>query len=327
MGSSSWRAAAAAADQYSYDNLEDEIAVGRWDLAPGERIGPPLPRRGLRRAIRFSVVLALGAVGIWAWTDESARPVVETWARGAGEAAKSLLAHMSQPAVAPSSVQPTQAAPGAAPLSGTQPAPAEPAPPEGTQAMAEPDAHAAAAVTADVPRPDAAAPPVPANAAPADAAAKPDQAAEVNQTAPVEVVTLREPRVAGPGGARAAAAYDAASPGSQPAGPLAPHQKRAAAAGLHPGLSKELLGKLTKVDLSNASAAIETALSETGDDEVLYWPKKAKPGQAQYQVHFVAGAASGCRRYVVTIAKAGWRTTALPMEKCGVLRKTAWAKS
>jgi hypothetical protein len=31
----------------------------------------------------------------------------------------------------------------------------------------------------------------------------------------------------------------------------------------------------------------------------------------------VQGAAPACRRYVVTITKDGWLTTALPMEKCG----------
>jgi hypothetical protein len=41
-----------------------------------------------------------------------------------------------------------------------------------------------------------------------------------------------------------------------------------------------------------------------------------------FQVRFVAGAAPGCRRYVVTVTKDGWLTTALPMEKCGPKRET-----
>ena len=57
---------------------------------------------------------------------------------------------------------------------------------------------------------------------------------------------------------------------------------------------------------------------ESPDDAVFVWPKQRKPELALFQVHFVPGAAPDCRRYVVTVTKDAWSTTALPMERCGV---------
>ena len=102
------------------------------------------------------------------------------------------------------------------------------------------------------------------------------------------------------------------------ADPSDPFQVRAVAVGLHPNLSRALLERLTDADYRNAGIAIRTALVETPDRAVFVWPRQRKPEMALFQVRFVAGAASGCRRYVVTITKDGWLTTALPMEKCGV---------
>lgn len=101
------------------------------------------------------------------------------------------------------------------------------------------------------------------------------------------------------------------------------NQIKAEAAGLHPGLSSTLLGRLSDADYANAKKAIETALVETDDNAAHFWPAKRKGDIALYRVHFVTGAAPDCRRYVVTVAKAGWLTTALPMERCGVKRKVA----
>ena len=100
--------------------------------------------------------------------------------------------------------------------------------------------------------------------------------------------------------------------------PADPYQKRALAAGLHPGISRVVLAKLSAADYRNAAYAVKTALTETPDSGVLVWPRQREPDQALFQVGFVAGAASGCRRYVVKVAKDGWLTTALPMEKCGI---------
>lgn len=106
--------------------------------------------------------------------------------------------------------------------------------------------------------------------------------------------------------------------GSPVADPNNPYQMRAVAVGLHPGLSQALLSRLSPNDYRNAGTAIETAIAETADSDVFYWPHKRKPDHALFQVRFVSGAPSGCRRYIVTVAKEGWLTTAPPMEKCGV---------
>ncbi len=97
----------------------------------------------------------------------------------------------------------------------------------------------------------------------------------------------------------------------------APHQVRAEAVGLHPGLSRVLLTRLSTTDFRNAGIAIKTALTETPDDAVFVWPRQRKPELALFQVSFVTGVSPECRRYVVKVTKDGWLTTALPMEKCG----------
>jgi hypothetical protein len=109
---------------------------------------------------------------------------------------------------------------------------------------------------------------------------------------------------------------------SAPREPTDPVQKRAAAVGLSPDLSRALLARLTAADFENAAAAIRTAIAETPDDGVLVWPKQRKPELALFKVHFVQGAASAeCRRYVVTfVTKDGWSTTAPPMERCGAAK-------
>jgi hypothetical protein len=96
-----------------------------------------------------------------------------------------------------------------------------------------------------------------------------------------------------------------------------PFRKRASAVGLHPDLSRVLLGRLSPTDYRNAGFAIRTALAKTPDDGVFVWPRQRKPELALFRVRFVPGAATDCRRYVVTIVKDRWSTTALPMEKCG----------
>jgi len=111
------------------------------------------------------------------------------------------------------------------------------------------------------------------------------------------------------------------SPPGEPLGPpkvdpSKPDQVRAAAVGLHPELSPVLLARLSATDYRNAGYAIETAVRETPDTGVFVWPRQRKPELALFSVRFVAGAAPGCRRYVVTVVKDRWLTTAMPMEKC-----------
>lgn len=105
---------------------------------------------------------------------------------------------------------------------------------------------------------------------------------------------------------------------SAPAAPADPYRKRAEAAGLHPDLSHVLLTRLTAADYKNAAFAIDKALKTVPDDGVFEWPRSRKNGSAVFNIHFVAGAGHDCRRYVVTVTKDRWTTTALPMERCGV---------
>ncbi len=99
--------------------------------------------------------------------------------------------------------------------------------------------------------------------------------------------------------------------------PADPYQRRAIAVGLHPDLSRVLLARMSAADYRNAGYAINTAIAKTADDANFIWPRQRKPEQALFRVHFVPGAVAQCRRYVVTVVKDGWTTTASPMERCG----------
>lgn len=178
--------------------------------------------------------------------------------------------------------------------------------------------------------PDASAPPLPA-AEPTDVATAPGASAGEAVAAASEPVAAASPETAlleteEP----TSAASDVAAPAEPLPKPVAdpsdPNQKRALAAGLHPDVSKALLARMTEADYSNARNAVETALMQSGDG-VLLWPttgaksgaksSAAKSGAALFEIKFVAGAAPGCRRYVVIITKDRWSTTAPAMEKCG----------
>lgn len=111
------------------------------------------------------------------------------------------------------------------------------------------------------------------------------------------------------------------------ADPADPYQVRAEAVGLHPGLSRVLLQRLSAADYRNAGVAVQKAVTETADGAVFVWPRQRKPEMALFKVHFVTGAAPDCRRYVVTITKDRWSTTALPMERCGVHARHAAGKA
>jgi surface antigen len=101
------------------------------------------------------------------------------------------------------------------------------------------------------------------------------------------------------------------------ADPADPYQTRAVAVGLHPGLSPGLLTRMSPTDYRNAAIAIRKALTETKDGEKLVWPQQQNQKLASFEVHFVRSATPECRRYVVTVTKDRWSTTAQPMEKCG----------
>ena len=98
---------------------------------------------------------------------------------------------------------------------------------------------------------------------------------------------------------------------------IAPQRKKATAAGLGPDLPNVLLSRLSKVDFQNAAYAIKTALAKTADDAKFSWPLAPSREQALFEIRFVAGAAFGCRRYVVTVTKDRWSSTTAALEKCG----------
>ncbi|MFA5900634.1 MAG: hypothetical protein WC829_16160 [Hyphomicrobium sp.] len=100
-----------------------------------------------------------------------------------------------------------------------------------------------------------------------------------------------------------------------------PYQRRASAAGLHPGLSRVLLARMSANDYRNARYAVDTAMAKTGDEDEFIWPRQRRPEQALFRIHFVPGAPPQCRRYVVTVVKEGWTTTAAPLERCGAVPK------
>ena len=103
-----------------------------------------------------------------------------------------------------------------------------------------------------------------------------------------------------------------------PAASSDPYRKKAEAVGLHPDLSRAVLTHLTSADYRNAAYAIQKALKTVPNDGEFTWPRAHRAGTAVFNVHFVQGAARDCRRYVVTVTKDRWTSTALPMEKCGV---------
>jgi hypothetical protein len=154
----------------------------------------------------------------------------------------------------------------------------------------------------------AAAIPGPAPEPPSGAAPAPKELSPPPRTVPLTTAALPPPAVG------KAAAEPLPPPTVDPGDP---YQVRAVAVGLHPGLSRVLLARLSAADYRNAGIAIKTALAETPDTAVLVWPRKRAPDLALFKVRFVPGAAPACRRYVVTITKDGWSTTAAPMERCG----------
>jgi hypothetical protein len=134
-----------------------------------------------------------------------------------------------------------------------------------------------------------------------------------------EAMPLDDVAAAAPSGETAAAADEPESERLPPPSvdPKDPYQKRAAAVGLHPDISRVLLTKMSATDFRNADHAIKTALAKTADGETFVWPRKEEPKVARFEVRFVAGAPRDCRRYVVVVSKDRWSTTARPMETCG----------
>lgn len=139
-------------------------------------------------------------------------------------------------------------------------------------------------------------------------------AATVEQPLPVVTVS-NAPGDSDAGASGKKGISDAYAP---PAPSSDPYRKKAEAVGLHPDLSRAVLARLTPADYRNAAYAIEKAIKTVPDDAEFTWPRARKTGAAVFNVHFVQGGGRDCRRYVVTVTKDRWTSTALPMEKCGV---------
>jgi hypothetical protein len=160
---------------------------------------------------------------------------------------------------------------------------------------------------------------------PAETATQPEALAP-QPPAPLQIITANAQEPASPPAPTPSASSEGTTGtpyAAPPPPPTDPNRKKAEAVGLHPDISAALLARLTAADFRNARLAIDTALAETADDGIYVRPSKRTRGLALFKVHFVPGAGQNCRRYVVTIAKDGWLTTALPMERCGVHRRTA----
>ncbi len=253
------------------------------ELAPGDRIGRPLANMRRKAFLRGCMLLLILFGGGWALQQEP-----PPWARTLVSDATAMIASLTRPSPA---VEPAVAAATAPVLPAIVDAPMK------TTAL---DASSA-------PREAA---------APARAAASSEGRASTAGNAPEKIDELSP--------ATKSAEDIPGAPLKPPVvDPADPYQVKASAVGLHSDLSRVLLAKLSATDYRNAGIAIKTAITETPDDGAYIWPKQRKPELALFKVHFVPGAPVQCRRYVVSIIKDGWLTTALPMEKCGTVVKTA----
>lgn len=264
----------------SYRNRDFDYAPGDDEAAPRKR-----RRRGLLRRLVF--VFAIFGIG-WAVYENPSR--VGHWWSFANEKIAPVVARLIEPAPSPSLAVAEAEPP---PLREVKAAPNEPEP-----AVAAPLIPIATAGSAEAPQ---------------DGEATADPA---TPQAPKVIAALPPVRGVVSPPTRDAPAQTASA--RRPASKRDLLELRALSAGLHPKLSRVLLSRLSKADFRNAGYAVRTALAKTADGATFRWPSKRKAGLAVFEVRFVPGAAKGCRRYVVTVEKNRWLTTALPIEKCGV---------
>lgn len=291
--------------QNSYHAVPASTLASRFVVSAEDRIGSPRAGR-LGRFARRLVLLGLIGFSGWVYADEERSWTA--WLRTQTVSAASTLSTAVTSAVAALIERSRQMPTGQPPV--------------------QPGADAVNAGEAMVLGTPGTAPPLPPPAGPQDrvvpAVAVGPAPAEITTTAApatAAAITTGSTQAAGPvAGTDTHPPQPYAPPALPKAGPL---QARAEAAGLHPGLSPVLLERLTATDFRNAGAAVRTALADTPDSAVLVWPRQRTPELAVFQVRFVQGAAPDCRRYVVTIYKDGWSTTAQPMEKCGSKAKSA----
>ena len=279
MTSPAWNPTADTSEYRSYSS--DQFVYG--ELAPGERIGPPLGNMRRKAFLRGCMLLSILVGGGWALQQEP-----PPWAKTLVADATAMFASLTRPSP---TVAPAVAA-SAAPL---------------LPAIVDAPMKTTALDASSIPREAA---------APVKATASPETKATTANNAPAKIDEL-------PTANKSADDIPGAPLKPPVVDPADPYQVKASAVGLHSDLSRVLLAKLSATDYRNAGIAIKTAITETPDDGAYIWPKQRKPELALFKVHFVPGAPVQCRRSVVSISKDGWLTTALPMEKCGTPVKTA----
>lgn len=277
------RRAAAASDAQSTDEITADTC--EWQINAGDRIGAK-PARSRGRWFKRTLMLATIVTGAYALYDDPTR-APRWWDTASGIGAP-LLQRLSQSAT-------TTPAASANPASPVLKSPEEMDPPA-QRATAEPHLQQQAIFPLD--RASAASASAPANA--------------------IQPAESSPPHVSRP---EASAGFmpEYAPPQESPS--TNPFAKRAKAAGLHPDLSPTLLAELSDADYRNAGIATQTALEKTPADATFTWPLRREKGLATFEVRFVTGAAPDCRRYIVTIEKNRWLTTALPVETCAAQRK------
>ncbi|HVZ03805.1 hypothetical protein [Hyphomicrobium sp.] len=302
-----------------YSSFEgDDDFANRFELSPGERIGSPSV--GTSDALAWSVSLIIILCASWILTHDPAR-----WASALADlparASVALAANQNKPPTSAQNIASaaTPPAPQAAQPAVSRPTPilssrsAPPAPPAPETKPASPVVET---------------PPV---SAPRDTEAAPkDKSAAKDDVETASLPSSEHSNDADASGRppskgkhRDDAMSDYAPARLEVPEPHDRYQRRAESVGLHPGISRAVLARFSPMDFRNARTAIDTAVAKTPDNGTFIWPQQREPGRALFKVHFVAGAPPDCRRYVVTVTMAGWTTTALPMEKCGVRRRIA----
>mgnify|MGYP001822124842 FL=1 len=266
----------------SRQGYEPEFYSRSFDYAPGERAGPL--RKRPRRGVLRRLIFLCAVLGLgWVVYDDPKR-VGRWWSTVSDEIAPIVaraLAPSTKPAPADVAADPEP--PGKIAIAATTPVPFASLPYTPVVTSGPEQAPENGEANSDPPKPEA----------PKIIAALPPVRAAVKPPAAVRKPVPKRDRLA----------------------------VRALSAGLHPKLSRVLLSRLSKTDFRNASYAVRTALANTAAGATFKWPRRRKAGLAMFEVRFVPGAARGCRRYVVTIEKDRWLTTALPIEKCGVKRR------
>ncbi len=275
--------AQSAADSDQDDGLS-------WDISPDQRIGR-LPNRRRRKWMRRAVVLVISSVGGYAIYDDPAR-LTDAWTAATTRLSPVVeqLLHRDMAATNPPASPPFPATPAS-----TAPAPA-------SAPLSRPAIDAPAAMTPAGSNEAAPQPSQPLPAAPATTSPEP----------PTRAVGTTPSRA------------HVEKPYTPPAAEPTDHYGvRAKAAGLHPDLSRALLADLSDTDYRNANTAVRRAMAQPSDDAVVKWPRKREGSAALFEVRFVSGAPPHCRRYIVTVEKNRWLTTAQPVDACSAIRKAS----